>query len=65
MYPDCRGLRLEEAEKASNEWHIVMSFFTGKETALQTLAGEGGRIFKSVRVNSLTGESVALKAWKL
>lgn len=63
LFPEARGIRLEEVEPLPSKWSVVLSFNTGEPTTLATVMGER-RIYKAVEVDSDSGEPRSLKIWK-
>jgi hypothetical protein len=64
LYPDARGIRLEEVQNIGPFWSVVMSFNTGEPTTLASVMGTEARLFKRVEIDPDTGSLIALKVWK-
>jgi len=64
LYPNARGIRLEEVQYVGPFWSVVMSFNTGEPTTLASVMGNETRLFKTVEIDPDTGNLVALKVWK-
>jgi len=63
LFPEAKGIRLEQVEPHSAVWSVVLSFDTGEPSTLASVMGGEKRIFKAVEIDSLSGEPQALKVW--
>jgi len=65
FYPEGREFRLEEVEPFSDGWSVVISFSTGEPGALAYALGQGPpRIYKTIKIDSDSGNAQSLKVWK-
>lgn len=65
MFPQAKDIRLEEVEPGSVGWTVVISFSTGEPgTLAQVMGGGAPRLFKTIAVDSTSGQAQSLKVWK-
>ena len=65
MFPQAKDIRLEEVEPGSVGWNVVISFSTGEPgTLAQVMGGGAPRLFKTIAVDSASGQAQSLKVWK-
>jgi hypothetical protein len=65
FYPQVRDIRLEEVEPTSGGWSVVVSFATGESSTLAYALGQGDpRIYKTITIDSESGQARSLKVWK-
>jgi hypothetical protein len=65
MFPEAKDLRLEEVEAKSGGWSVVVSFTTGEPGTLSQVMGGGApRLFKTIAIDSESGQAQSLKVWK-
>jgi hypothetical protein len=65
MFPQAKDIRLEEVEARSGGWSVVISFVTGEIGTLSqvTGVGTGARLFKTIAIDSESGQAMSLKVW--
>jgi hypothetical protein len=64
MFPQAKDIRLEEVEARSGGWSVVISFVTGELGTLSQVMGGGSRLFKTIIIDSASGQAQSLKVWK-
>ena len=72
FFPGAKDLRLEEVEQDSSGWSVVVSFTTGEpelggsETLSRIMGGlpRESRIYKTIAIDSASGQAQSLKVWK-
>ena len=65
LFPQAKDIRLEEVEARSGGWSVVISFTTGEPgTLAQVMGGGAPRLFKTIAIDSETGQAQSLKVWK-
>ena len=65
MFPQAKDIRLEEVEARSGGWSVVISFATGEPGTLSQVMGGGApRLFKTITIDSESGQAQSLKVWK-
>jgi hypothetical protein len=65
MFPEAKDIRLEEVEARSGGWSVVISFTTGEPGTLSlVMGGVAPRLFKTIAIDSETGQAFSLKVWK-
>jgi hypothetical protein len=65
LFPDAKGLRLEQVEMSGPGWQVVMSFTLGEPSSLALVIGQSNRLFKEVAISDTTGEALGLRMWKV
>jgi hypothetical protein len=65
MFPDAVGVRLEEVELGEREeaWNVTVSFIPPDRSAtyFETITGNEGRLFKTVKMDANTGVVKSMK----
>jgi len=65
MFPQAKDIRLEEVEARSGGWSVVISFVSGEPgTLAQVMGGGAPRLFKTIAIDSASGNAQSLKVWK-
>ncbi len=64
MFPQAKDILLEEVEAKSGGWSVVISFVTGELSTLSQVMGGGARLFKTISIDSASGQALSLKVWK-
>jgi len=65
MFPEATDIRLEEVEPKSGGWSVVVSFATGQSNTFAIMRGEeGSRVYKTITIESESGQAKSLKVWK-
>lgn len=64
MFPEVKGIRLEEVEPTSNGWSVVVSFVADAPDTYAIVTGrELPRVYKTIVIESETGQALSLKVW--
>jgi hypothetical protein len=65
IFSQAKDIRLEEVEARSGGWSVVISFTTGEPGTLSQVMGGGApRLYKTIAIDSETGQAQSLKVWK-
>jgi hypothetical protein len=65
MFAQAKDMRLEEVEAKPGGWSVVISFTTGEPGTLSQVMGGGApRLFKTITIDSESGQAQSLKVWK-
>jgi len=65
MFPEARDIRLEEVEPKSGGWSVVISFAAGQSNTFAIMRGEEGpRVYKTIAIESESGQAKSVKVWK-
>jgi len=64
MFPEVKDIRLEEVEPSSNGWSVVVSFAADAPATYAIVTGrELPRVYKTIAIESETGQAMSLKVW--
>jgi hypothetical protein len=64
MFPQAKDILLEEVEARSGGWSVVISFVSSELSTLSQVMGGRSRLFKTIAIDSTSGQAQSLKVWK-